>query len=301
MIQAQIQYTCPAPPGEVNGVFVGKSQKFALNPTTFSEQHGFVPCSKKREKLYNDLVYVDVPVLDAREKGFKLMKNGFELVRAPFGPLNDLKAYMAHLERVAKDASGASHAKAFAYTSRNWRPSEFKVNAVGFGQYVHSDVGPHSWATKLETIPVEQLPPGLSPQDKTRALAGMRYAVVTAWRYLGPDKESRKSHLAILDHSTLRPQDDVIQFELQGDDTFGSNYRLRTPPPEMRCAHRYFYYPRMKADDEALFFLAFDSGPNDFLHTPTPSVMHSAFVDPNIGTQQNDRQSVDVRLLLVWD
>lgn len=301
-IQAWIQYTREAPPGSRNGVFVGKTSAFALNSTTFAEQHGFVPYpGPEPSRLYNELVWVPTTIVNARsdKRDFKLIKDGFELVRASLGPANDLRAYMTRLEEVVLAASGANYARAFSHTARNWSPPGSEVQAMGYGMYAHTDVGTASWATSLTSLGSDELPPGLVVADATRAIRGKRYAIVTAWRYLGPDAHCTKSHLAVLDHSTLRP-DDVLDFELHAQGTFGANYRLKHVPNDA-SRHCFYYYPRMSVDDEVLLFIAYDSEKRDFFKTPVPTTFHSAFVDPHVGDAPNDRQSIDVRLLIVWD
>jgi len=298
MIRGAIHYTRPAPGPEKNGVFVGDSKQFALTTAAFREQHGAVRYGGEGpQALHNELYPVEVPIADGRESRFELMNDGFGLAVADLGPADDVGRYKTRLESVVRAACRADFAKAFAHTARNWAPTP-EVKAMGFGNYVHTDVGTESWAARLASLDPGELPPGLTAADARRALAAERYAVVTAWRYLGPDPHCVKSHLAVLDHDTLDP-DDVIDFELHArNHTFGANYRLKHNPN-----HRFYYFPRMSREAEVLLFLAFDSAAAGPLlrKTPAPSIFHSAFIDPDLGDAPNDRQSLDVRLLVVWD
>jgi len=93
--------------------------------------------------------------------------------------------------------------------------------------------------------------------------------------------------------------------------------------------HRWLYFPSMRADNELLLLYAYDSvlappggvsppagpgaGPGadgacsgaaqreaPFGHLPVATVVHSAFPDPAAGAA-GERESIDTRLLLVWD
>ena len=59
--------------------------------------------------------------------------------------------------------------------------------------------------------------------------------------------------------------------------------------------------------DEMLCFTVFDSNPpagtsdSLFKHVPVASVFHGAFKDPTAPKGEPQRESVDVRVLLIWD
>ena len=128
-----------------------------------------------------------------------------------------------------------------------------------------------------------------------------RYAVLSAWRYLGPAPACRASHLAVLDHATVAAGD-LLPFSIVADGAFGGNYRLRGGG-RGSDRHRFFYYPAMTRA-EVLLFSVFDSDhpaqASRFQHTPHATVLHTAFDDPR-GADEPRRESIDVRLLLAWD
>jgi len=89
--------------------------------------------------------------------------------------------------------------------------------------------------------------------------------------------------------------------------------------------HNWLYFPSMRADNELLLLFAYDSvlaQPGGFSfstspgadgaysgaaqreapfgHMPVATVVHSAFPDPAAGAA-GERESIDTRLLLVWD
>jgi len=114
---------------------------------------------------------------------------------------------------------------------------------------------------------------------------------------------SQASHLAILDHRSLRSED-VLPFHIIQDRCVGGNYRL-LDSEEAAKRHEWFYYPSM-TPDEVLLFTAFDTGhpAADELFSQqkmTPSCVHAGFLDPTASANEPSRVSIDVRLLVVWD
>ena len=114
---------------------------------------------------------------------------------------------------------------------------------------------------------------------------------------------SQASHLAILDHTSLR-REDVLPFEIIQDGCVGGNYRLLDSAESAR-RHRWLYYPSMNPD-ELLLFTAYDSAhpAADKLFAQqnmTASCLHAGFVDPTAPADEAARVSIDVRLLIVWD
>ena len=114
---------------------------------------------------------------------------------------------------------------------------------------------------------------------------------------------SQASHLAILDHTSLR-REDVLPFHIIQDDCVGGNYRLLDSAEAAR-RHRWMYYPAMNPA-ELLLFTAFDSAhpAAETLFAKqnmSASCLHAAFSDPTAPADEAPRVSIDVRLLLIWD
>ena len=254
--------------------------------------------------LYNELAPREVEIWDARGLDATLSTRGFELMTNLRGRMpeatsliaeTEIGAYKKFLEDLVMKKMGASFARAFCLTARNVTQTPSTM-----GSWAHTDIAPGSWATKLRELDNTQLPPGLSSKDADIARNAKRVAVVTAWRYLGPEPTSKHSHLAMLDHDTLNP-DDAFPFILRDGNFVGHNYRLALNDDDQH--HRWYYFPEMDANDEVLLFIAFDTQPSSFASADKlslPTLIHSAFLDPD-GAQHPVRQSMDIRILLAWD
>ena len=128
--------------------------------------------------------------------------------------------------------------------------------------------------------------------------------MIAAWRYIGPAPTCRSSHLVICDPNSVDPVD-VLDFSLIAGDTCGGNLRLQNPATAREAGqgggHRFCYYSGMRPD-EVLSFVVYDSQPNSiFVSTPIPPCFHGAVQDPAASEDEPERESVDVRCLLIWD
>mmetsp|Transcript_11780 Transcript_11780/g.37492 ORF Transcript_11780/g.37492 Transcript_11780/m.37492 type:complete len:319 (-) Transcript_11780:237-1193(-) len=310
-VRASIGYTS-APSSDLarNGVVVGAAN-FPLNMSTFRAQHGSVPQDQVAEGTTweNELVPVECEVVDARQEARCLETDGFELVSGLSGRIApaakfEIEAYLRSVERVAIDLTGASRAVAYCYAARApKRPSLGTADTrASYAVYAHTDQAHLSWAPRLAQLANDWKtygPPGIDTVTADHAAHASRYAVLSAWRYLGPEQKCRSSHLALLDPASVR-RDDVLHFEIRTPDaTFGSNYRLEK---NSSSHHAWRYFPNVDRDDDLLFFTVFDSNPT-FANadaSPMPTIFHSAFKDPR-RPDAPDRESIDVRVLLVWD
>ena len=312
-VAAKIAYTAAPGKGERAGIVVSSAPKggakaFPLDPRTFRAQHGSVPLPphvSETDAWRNVLAPVDTLVTDARGLGFSLDGAGFQLVDDPAGAPEAAgggDAYYRLVEAAALRATGASRATAYCHARRSPRPGGAKsASAAGYAGYVHSDQSDTSWSADLERL--DHLPPGV-PEDTARAAAaGRRYAVLSAWRYVGPAETCLSSHLAVLDHASVTDPADVLPFSIVADGTFGGNYRLRADAAAAK-RHRFYYYPAMTRDELLLFVVCDSAHParaTTFKHTPSVSVLHTAFADPTAPEGEPLRESIDVRVLLSWD
>lgn len=309
LVRASIGYTCaPSSDTALNGVSVGVTN-FPLNLSTFYAQHGSLPppAAPKGTVWENELAPVEVKIRDARQSGARLSSHGYELMTGvTMCPADafDVSQYLRDVERLARELTDASAAVAYCHAARAPKRASFgdETTRAGYATYAHTDQAHHSWAARLCDIVEEWAlvgPPGVNSDMAMRAAAARRYAVLSAWRYLGPEQKCRSSHLAIVEPKSLRPED-VLHFEIRAPNgTFGSNYRLNK---NAHLNHDWCYFPNMDKDNELLFFTVYDSKPTfaNSEATLAPTVFHSAFYDPR-HSDAPDRESIDVRVLLIWD
>ena len=317
-------YTRPAACGKRNGLFVPLSNDcpapagFPLRMDTFRAQHGNIRSAFLTKDILSlfdggaELITSTVKIENARAllPMPTLSTHGFELLSCPSASaaaLPEHKDYYGETESALRELTGADAAVAVAHVLRTSDDTKKCRDAgAGFATYIHTDQSHRSWAPRLAELCdswIDVGPPGLSEADARRASRARRYVVLSAWRYLGPAETCRHSHLALLDHTTLTSRDEVLDFSLIAGDFEGGNYRLRE---SSTSAHRFLYYPAMSRD-EMLCFTVFDSNPpagtsdSLFKHVPVASVFHGAFKDPTAPKGEPQRESVDVRVLLIWD
>jgi len=319
---ASIAYTSLAPGKTQAGIVLGTGA-FPLTPGTFQAQHGQVPRDMVAVESYGvELVPQTVNVLDARALSTPptLDSLGMELVFSPLpndcppaclhtSAVNspEIAAYYACTEEAVKKATGANAAVAFCHAVRSPKPAANCQGAeAGYASYAHTDQSESSWSSRAHELVAAgdfcAFPPGISEHTARRITGARRYAVVSAWRKLNDSPTT--SHLAVLDHTTLQPND-VMPFSIIEHGCAGGNYRLRHSP-EVAARHKWLYYSSMTTS-EVLLFSAFDS------HHPanaslfasnkmSASCFHSAFVDTKRALPTDPaRISIDVRCLVIWD
>lgn len=307
-VVADIRYTRAPASGERAGIVVSAAPRggaaFPLDKYAFRCQHGSVPLAagvSESDAWVNELVPQRRAIADARDRPFSLDTHGFELAVVGDAGEEERVAYYRRLEALAKERTGAS--SAWCYCAA-YRCAGGAKKTAGYAPYAHSDQSPESWSARLPGLVADGSwessgPPGVAARAAAACAAGSRYAVLSAWRYLGPSAACAKSHLAVLDHSTVRAGD-LLPFSIVADGTFGGNYRLRAG---RGAGHAFHYYPAMTRD-EVLLFSVFDSDHparcTTFKDTPNATVLHTAFDDPN-GADEPARESIDVRILLAWD
>jgi len=297
-VRGEIGYLCASDVAEVgNGIVLGGKGSFPLNPTMFRAQHGSTRAPWPLKASYrSEVVPLSCEIRSARSWGPRLCKDGFELVSdLNLGPIND--DYARRVEEIAQAVTGATRARAYCSAVRRAKEGERKT----YAEYAHSDMGHESWCPKLRDVEKSELPPGLLLDDDENI---KRYAVVSAWRYLGPEATCRHSHLALLDPRSVK-RDDAVHFEIRTSDSFGSNYRLKAPSSSKSAPHHHawWYFPNMDANSELLFFTVYDSRPTFDAHGALgiPTIIHSAFQDPTRPVHEPQRQSLDLRIFLTWE
>ena len=116
-------------------------------------------------------------------------------------------------------------------------------------------------------------------------VAGRRFAFINVWR---PISEVKSTPLACCDAATVR-DDDLLTFKIYYEDRVGENYFARHHP-----AHKWYYFPRMKRE-EALLIQQWDSSDE-----AAKFALHSAFADPASPPDAPARESIEVRLVVVY-
>jgi len=185
--------------------------------------------------------------------------------------------YYPEVARLAQAATGASRAWVFDHTLRASTPGNEGYGAIRTPvRIAHCDYTIASGPQRVRDL--------LSSDEATRVLAH-RFAIINVWRPLkGPVQEAP---LAVCDARTVAPQD-LIGTDMKYRDRTGETYALA-----FGAAHRWYYIPRMRAD-EAMLIKTYDSA-TDGRARFTP---HSAFDDPTTPPDAPRRESIETRMLL---
>jgi hypothetical protein len=126
----------------------------------------------------------------------------------------------------------------------------------------------------------------LLPEEAPRLLEG-RFAVINVWRPIrGPLEDSP---LAVCDARSVAG-DDLVASDLIYRERVGETYQVKFNP-----AHRWFYAPRMNAD-EVILIKSYDSAADGRARF-TP---HAAFEDPTAPSDRLPRESIEVRTLVFY-
>jgi hypothetical protein len=338
-MEAILNFTNPPPTGVEAGVVVpATAHSNATGSTTlrshsFKAQHGAVPIGfaglaiGRQSNIFNPgFAPVMTTIHDARilETPAKIETHGFELLDHPLsndqgsGSLGAAKGQTRRVPDAFADPSAIARScraledallqrfeadAAIAYC--HFRRSKAGANGnpidgAGFAEFLHSDYSDISWPALLPDIVAQGLwaetgPPGVPPEAAARAASARRYSVITTWRYLGPAPICRHSHLAVCAPASIR-SGGLLRYTLVSGAFFGGNFRLI---PNQFC---YFYYFPNMTPDEALCFTAFDSAHAEiFASAPIPTCLHGAFADPEADPTELPRESIDIRVLLIWD
>jgi hypothetical protein len=146
-------------------------------------------------------------------------------------------------------------------------------------------------AAEAAALHAGSLPGGLP------AAAGERFAIVNVWRNVKAEPVQRFP-LAVIEAKTVK-EGDLSVFEIHYQDRVGENYFLRHHP-----RHRWAYYPAMRRE-EALVFKQWDNaaviGGEKSAEGPPVFVVHSSFEDPTTAPDAPDRESIEVRCVVLFD
>ena len=219
--------------------------------------------------------------------GFSVDREGFQFASAPsrFERFDDGDAvrrdYYAEAAQLVVELTGAARVVVFDHTLRRRSADDSRGSATSTRppvHRVHVDFTASSGARRAREILGEE----------AHILHGRRYAVINLWRPIrGPLQDSP---LAVSDAQSVA-FDDLVATDLIYPDRIGEFYTEKFSP-----AHRWFYAPQM-TPDEVLLLKCFDQA-EDGTARFAP---HTAFDDPNAGSDRLPRESIEVRTLALFD
>jgi hypothetical protein len=255
--------------------------------------------------------------------GFELLQEGIAQPEPDFFDHEQvIKHYYPHCESIIKAATGG-RVFAFDHNLRSAKGKQAELRIAG-GQHVQEPLqlvhGDYTLTSAPQRLRDLTQPPGIN--DTLRPMLGAdeglipaelaqhvlegdgRFAIINLWRNMAPEPVLSKP-LALCGARSVDPKDLVV-FEIHYEDRIGENYFAKHAD-----RHRWYYYPEMTRD-EALLIKQWDSsGPlaqsagsksdaSDKSATSTFSY-HSAFKDPGTPADAPDRQSIEVRCIVVYD
>lgn len=224
-----------------------------------------------------------VMIADARPQAgtLSLDEQGFALAAAPtrvtnFDDSTERAArYDCEVAALVTAATGAAKVLVFDHTIRRIGNANTSAETRAPVFVAHNDYTETSGPQRLRDL--------LSAADAQHAL-GRRFAIVNVWRSIAGTVTD--TPLAFADAQSTRPAD-FIAVDLKYPDRTGEVYRLAHNP-----AHRWFYFPRLRAD-EALLIKSYDSA-TDGRARFTP---HTAIDLPETLPGSAKRQSIESRAL----
>ena len=227
-----------------------------------------------------------IPVLDARpvNDSLSLDREGFVLLhhRTAAHDLYDEKViaevYYPECERLMREATGAKRVVAFDHIVRNAAKAAVKGSGIkNPAGRVHNDDTAWSAPQRVRDLMV----------DEAEDLLQHRFAINNVWRPIaGP---LLRSPLALCDAASLEDEN-LIASELRYPNRTGETYAVTYNPNQ-----RWYYYPRMQAD-EALLLRCYDSARSG----PARFSAHGAFDDPQTPADAPPRESIEVRTLVFF-
>lgn len=232
-----------------------------------------------------------VQISDARPlaKNLSLDREGFSLLRHDTDVVNfydedEVKSvYYPEMERLVKDATGASKVLVFDHTIRVDGGNKQDANGEELVtrtpvRNVHNDYTDRSGPQRVRDL--------LDAEEAAERL-GKRFAVVNVWRpIVGPVEASP---LAIADARSVAP-DDFIETDLVYEDRVGEIHNVAHSPK-----HRWYYFPKM-AREETMLIKCFDSATDGRARFTA----HTAFDDPTTPADAAPRESIEIRTLVFF-
>jgi hypothetical protein len=126
----------------------------------------------------------------------------------------------------------------------------------------------------------------LAARGLDAALLDGRFAIVNLWRPIG--RKVEKWPLALVDARTLG-EGDLVATDLVYRDRVGETYSLG-----FSAGQKWHYFPQL-APDEAILIKGYDSAED-----VARFAAHSAFEDPQSPADAPERESIEVRALVIY-
>ncbi len=188
--------------------------------------------------------------------------------------------YYPEIERLVKDATGASKVIIFDHTTRIDGPTNAggEIGRTGVRQ-VHNDYTVKSGPQRVRDL--------LDADEAEQRLRG-RFAQINVWRPITGPVE--RTPLALIDAQSIA-EADLVPVDLVYEDRVGEIYHGAYNPD-----HRWYYFPEM-ATDEAILIKGYDSAEDGRARF----TLHSAFDDPTTTADAAPRESIEVRVLAFFD
>jgi len=185
--------------------------------------------------------------------------------------------YYPECERVMKEATGAARVVAFDHIVRNAAMSAKDKTIKIPAKRVHNDYTAWSAPQRVRDL----------MGDEAEELLKHRFAINNLWRPIrGPVLDSP---LTLCDAQSLA-QENLIASDLKYPDRTGETYAVTYNPDQ-----RYYYFPRMQAD-EVVLIRCYDSA----LPGAQRFSAHTGFDDPTTPPDAPPRESLEVRMLVFF-
>lgn len=248
----------------VNPKYRGKRLLFDESVTLAERQQIYL---RKQFRVYDARALKRAPSLDDM---------GFQLVEAPirmdFFDRQLVKTrFYDYCTNLVKAVTGCVSAKVLQHEFRDGGP----VGMGGYAVMAHGDVTPYV-------------------EDITDVPDGRHFGLFNVWRSIDLEREIEVMPLAVCDGTTVSRADMVCADSWRRTEP-------RTRLVDYRLIHNvgqcWYYFPRM-TPDETLIFVQYDSRRADANRRVT---FHSAFKDPTTREGAPLRQSVEARVLAVFN
>ncbi len=187
--------------------------------------------------------------------------------------------YERELQELVLEATGGDDILVIDHTLRSDSPSVRGTRQIREpATVIHNDYTDSSAEKRLRDL--------LPEAEANKRLLG-RYAIVNAWRSVGPPV--LQSPLACCDASTIAGVD-LVASERRAEERIGELELVSWNPD-----HRWYYYPAMTRD-EVLLIKTFDSATDGRARRS----IHSAFNNPEAPADSPPRESIESRCLVFF-
>ena len=185
--------------------------------------------------------------------------------------------YYREVEDLVRTETGATRVVAFDHNVRSAPRAERGERTVQRPiRYAHNDYTERSGPQRVRDL----------LGAETDGLLRGRVAVINVWKPIGRPVE--EAPLAVCEARSIRSED-FVPTDLEYGTRRGEVYSLAFHPD-----HRWFYWPRMAAD-EAILLKCYDSAAGVARFTA-----HTAIDDPMSPPDPAPRESIEVRTLVFW-